>query len=56
MVRTYSIPDKSKADVAMITKVIAHCKKRHINLSSVIVSLIRTWATEQGIIDEQRTR
>lgn len=52
MVKTYSIPAKNKGDVAAVTKVIKHCRANHINLSSVIVSLIKTWAKEQGILDE----
>jgi hypothetical protein len=51
-VKTYSIPDKDKEDVALIDNVSKYCKKHHVNMSGLVVSLLKTWAKEKGITHE----
>lgn len=52
-VRTYSIPEKNREELEIEAAVRAHCKKHHMNISAVIVSLLRGYAIQEGIINER---
>ncbi len=54
MIQTFSIPDKDTKDVELINAIAVHCKRKHINRSALIVSLLKTWAEQKGITNEPK--
>lgn len=48
-IKTYSIPESDREAIALDAAVRAYCKRHHLNMSGVIVEMIKMWAKEKGL-------